>query len=119
MNKLPKRERLRSKLKIDNLFASGETFTHSKIKVYWNVKPIKGVRSKIMITVPKKIIPLAVKRNKIKRLIKESYRVNKNFLQLNNQEVNISFLFLSSEIPKYNSLEEKIKVILQRLNDEI
>tara|TARA_B100000700_G_C14993647_1_gene832615 strand:+ start:1357 stop:1716 length:360 start_codon:yes stop_codon:yes gene_type:complete len=119
MNKLPKRERLNSKIKINNLFVSGKNFRYSNIKVYWNVKSIEGVRSQIMIIVPKKKIALAVKRNKVKRLIKESYRVNKKILNLNNQEVNISFLFLSSEIPKYNSLEKKIKVILRRLKDEI
>tara|TARA_B100001029_G_scaffold178589_1_gene185715 strand:+ start:266 stop:625 length:360 start_codon:yes stop_codon:yes gene_type:complete len=118
MNKLQKRERLNSKIKINNLFIRGKTFRYSNIKVYWNVKPIEGTSLQIMVNVPKKTIPLAAKRNKIKRLIKESYRINKNLLKLKNQEVNLSFLFLSSEIPKYNSLEKKIKVILQRLNEE-
>lgn len=119
MNKFPKRERLNSKIKIDNLFKSKNTFTYNKIKVNWDINPSKGNHSEILISVPKRIIPVAIKRNKIKRLIRESYRINKNILELNNQELNISFLFLSSEIPQYNSLEEKIKVILHRLNDEL
>jgi ribonuclease P protein component len=119
MNKFPKRERLNSKIKIDNLFKSKNNFTYNKIKVNWDVNFSKENYSEILISIPKKIIPLAVKRNKIKRLIRESFRLNKNILQLNNQELNISFLFLSSEIPQYNSLEEKIKVILHRLNDEL
>ena len=49
----------------------------------------------------------------------EALGLNKNILQLDNQRVNISFIFLSSKIPEYNSLEEKIKVILHRLNDEL
>jgi ribonuclease P protein component len=119
MNKFPKRERLNSKIKTDNLFKCKNTFTYNKIKVNWNVNFSKENHTEILISVPKKIIPLSIKRNKIKRLIRESYRLNKNILQLNNQELNISFLFLSSEIPQYNSLEEKIKVILHRLNDEL
>ena len=119
MNKFLKKERLNSKIKTDNLFKSKNTFTYNKIKVYWFVNSLEENFSEILISVPKRIIPLATKRNKIKRLIRESYRINKNILQLDNQGINISFMFLSSEIPEYNSLEEKIKVILHRLNDEL
>jgi len=119
MNEFPKKERLNSKIKIDNLFKSKNTFTYNKIKVHWSVNSLEENSSEILISVPKKILPLSTKRNKIKRLIRESYRTNKNILQLNNQGINISFMFLSSEIPEYNSLEEKIKVILHRLNDEL
>jgi len=119
MNEFPKKERLNSKIKIDNLFKSKNTFTDNKIKVHWSVNSLEENSSEILISVPKKILPLSTKRNKIKRLIRESYRTNKNILQLNNQGINISFMFLSSEIPEYNSLEEKIKVILHRLNDEL
>ena len=117
MNNFPKKERLNSKIKIDNLFRSKNTFTYNKIKVHWSVNSLEGNSSEILISVPKKIISLSTKRNKIKRLIRESYRTNKNILQLDNQGINISFMFLSSDIPEYNSLEEKIKVILHRLND--
>ena len=119
MNNFPKKERLKSKIKIDNLFRSKNTFTYNKIKVHWIVKFSEENHSEILISVPKKIIPLSTKRNKIKRLIRESYRLNKNILQLDNQGINISFMFLSSKIPEYNSLEAKIKVILHRLNDEL
>ena len=119
MNNFPKKERLNSKIKMDNLFKSKNTFMYNKIKVHWVVNSSEENSSEILIPVPKKILPLSTKRNKIKRLIRESYRTNKNILQLNNQGINISFMFLSSEIPEYNSLEEKIKVILHRLNDEL
>ena len=119
MNKFPKKERLNSKIKIDNLFKSKNTFTYNKIKVCWSVNSLEGNSSETLISVPKKIIPLSTKRNKIKRLIRESYRTNKDILELDNQGINILFMFLSSEIPEYNSLEEKIKVILHRLNDKL
>ena len=119
MNEFPKKERLNSKIKIDNLFKSKNTFTYNKIKVHWSVNSLEENSSEILISVPKKILPLSTKRNKIKRLIRESYRTNKNILQLDDQGINMSFMFLSSEIPEYNSLEEKIKVILHRLNDEL
>ena len=119
MKNFPKKEKLNSKIKIDNLFRSKNTFTYNKIKVHWIINFSEENQSETLISVPKKIIPLSTKRNKIKRLIRESYRLNKNILQLDNQGINISFMFLSSEIPEYNSLEEKIKVILHRLNDKL
>lgn len=119
MKNFPKKEKLNSKIKIDNLFRSKNTFTYNKIKVHWIINSSVENQSETLISVPKKIIPLSTKRNKIKRLIRESYRLNKNILQLDNQGINISFMFLSSEIPEYNSLEEKIKVILHRLNDKL
>ncbi len=119
MKNFPKKEKLNSKIKIDNLFRSKNTFTYNKIKVHWIINSSLENQSETLISVPKKIIPLSTKRNKIKRLIRESYRLNKNILQLDNQGINISFMFLSSEIPEYNSLEEKIKVILHRLNDKL
>jgi len=119
MKNFPKKEKLNSKIKIDNLFRSKNTFTYNKIKVHWIINSSEENQSETLISVPKKIIPLSTKRNKIKRLIRESYRLNKNILQLDNQGINISFMFLSSEIPEYNSLEEKIKVILHRLNDKL
>ena len=119
MKNFPKKEKLNSKIKIDNLFRSKNTFTYNKIKVHWIINSSLENQSETLISVPKKIIPLSTKRNKIKRLIRESYRLNKNILQLDNQRVNISFMFLSSKIPEYNSLEEKIKVILHRLNDKL
>ena len=119
MKNFPKKEKLNSKIKIDNLFRSKNTFTYNKIKVNWIINSSEENQSETLISVPKKIIPLSTKRNKIKRLIRESYRLNKNILQLDNQGINISFMFLSSEIPEYNSLEGKIKVILHRLNDKL
>ena len=119
MKNFPKKEKLNSKIKIDNLFRSKNTFTYNKIKVHWIINSSEENQSETLISVPKKIIPLSTKRNKIKRLIRESYRLNKNILQLDNHGINISFMFLSSEIPEYNSLEEKIKVILHRLNDKL
>ena len=56
MNKFPKKERLNSKIKIDNLFKSKNIFTYNKIKVCWSVNSLEGNSSEILISVPKKII---------------------------------------------------------------
>ena len=68
---------------------------------------------------PKNLIPKAVNRNKIKRYLRESYRINKNILKLRTPSLEVGFCYLSSEIPNFRSTEKKIKLILQRLNKEV
>lgn len=118
MNDFPKTERLNSKIIITELFKSNNHFSEQNVRVYWTSNKSDFNNIKVLISVPKKNIPFAVNRNKIKRLIRESYRKNKTIL-LNKSELNIGFVYLSTEIPKYNDVERKIKLILQRLNKVI
>ena len=118
MNKLSKNERLNSKIDIEKLFSSNNQFILQNIKVYWRVINSKINKNSVLFSVPKKFVPLSIKRNKIKRLMKESYRINKHILRNNNQ-IHLSIIYLESETPKYNTIEKKIKLILQRLNDEL
>ena len=118
MYKLSKKERLCSKLDIQKLFEENQFFIHNKIKVFWTQTLSKPKSLKLLISVPKKTIPKAVERNKLKRLIRESFRLNKNLIG-NKNELHLGLIYLSSEIPKFNVIEKKIKVILHRLNDKL
>ena len=119
MNKFLKKERLSSKIDIEEIFKSKNTFTQDKIKVYWNQNSSNTENVSVLFSVPKKIVSLATKRNKIKRLLKESYRINKKILKKTDKEIHIVFVYLSTETPNFNTIEEKIKLILQRLNAQI
>lgn len=118
MSIFQKSERLSSKDKIDSLFNCGNSFVMQGFKIYWG----KRIRSKspmsILISIPKKVIPKSSERNRIKRLIRESYRRNKeNYFRSvdNNKEINIAFILLHSDFQNYKSIEFKIKSILNRL----
>ena len=118
MDKFSKKERLCSNSDIERLFDENSYFIYEKIKVCWNLILSEENNTEVLFSVPKKIIPKAVNRNKVKRLIKESYRKNKNLLK-NKNKLHLGLIYLSPEIPNFNSLEEKIKVILQRLNNQL
>ena len=118
MYKFPKKHRLCSQSDIERLFDENNYFIYENIKVYWNLVFSEENSIKVLFAVPKKIIPKAVHRNKIKRLTRESFRKNKNILK-NKNKLHLGVIYLSPEIPNFNSLEEKIKVILQRINNQL
>jgi ribonuclease P protein component len=71
---------------------------------------------RIVISVPKKIHRKAVRRNLIRRRIREAYRLNKQILyEIAGSEItlNIMFIYISSNIANYAEIEKKfIKTLL-------
>lgn len=120
-NRFPKKEKLKSTKDIGFLFEKGKSFNAYPLRVVYAKKTNHtGILASVGVSVPKKNIKLAVNRNLIKRRIKEAYRINnqelKNGIKNANVEINIMLVYTSKEICAYNQIEEKIKVILNRLN---
>lgn len=74
---------------------------------------------KVLIIVPKKNIPLASKRNAIKRVLRETFRVNSYIVQQKLKEkkisLNIAIIYSAKEITSFNVIEGKMKLVLNRL----
>jgi len=118
-----KGERLHSKKLIDYLFGNGQSFFIYPFKVIFAKWPEKReFPAEILISVSKKNFKHAVKRNKIKRLIREAYRRNKEIVweTMQNKETTllISFIYVADNVLSYEEIEKKIILILQRLKKE-
>ena len=120
MQTFKKIERLCSQKLITELFSKGKFFYINPFKVvYYKTELPFNTPSQLLISVSKRNFKKAVDRNKIKRLIRESFRKNNslfyNFCTLNNIQCVFMISYNTKIILSYSEIENKIKLILQRL----
>ena len=109
-----KREKLKSRKLIAKLFAEGRSTSKYPIKlIYLPAELPEEVKIQAAVAVPKRNFKSAVKRNRIKRLMREAYRLNKKNL-FNNTDRPFAFLFLyiGNEMPSYAEVERSMQKIL-------
>lgn len=119
-----KNQKLCNEKAIKRLFEKGKSISEKPFRFVWNIEENRdSVFVKSLIVVPKKRIKLAVDRNVIKRRVKEAYRLNKQVLETvlvsKNQQLNLAIIYQKKEIIDYKIIEEKIKVLLSRLKDQL
>jgi len=110
-------ERLKSKKEITLLFDEGKSIAKYPIRlIYIKTTLPKETQIQTAVSVSKRNFKKAVDRNRIKRLLRESYRKNKSLI-LNNTAHQYIFMFLytGKEIPDSRVIETKMKEILQKL----
>lgn len=112
---LPKKERLCGKTGISKLLADGK---HGNIPgfrfCYLTENQLDYNR--IMVSVPKKIFKRAVKRNLLKRRIRESWRLQKE--TLNATGVDILFTYSTKEILDFKEVQAAVAKIIEKINSK-
>lgn len=122
--KLPKEQRLYKKKNIQTLFEKGKGFLFYPFRiVVFSQKTENDELSipRIIISVSKKRFHHAVKRNRVKRLIREAWRRNKAGIMIKCEEqkkiLNIAFIYVATVILSYKEIEKKIKQLSLRLEE--
>lgn len=114
-----KHERLKSKKEMSRIFTNG-IFFYSELMSLGFSKNETHDCHKIAISVPKKLFKSAVKRNKIKRLIRESYRLNKQLLYKNTEKekgfFNLIFIYKVKKIASYQEIQQNVIQLLKKVN---
>jgi len=117
-----KEERLCSKKLIDQLFQEGKSFLSFPLKVVYleTAAPLHSP-AQAGFTVSKKNFKRAVHRNRIKRLMRETYRLQKHELyqHLGDKRLTVFFIFIAKEITDYKTVEKAMKKALQRIIDAV
>lgn len=116
----PKEEKLKSKKSIEMLFSQGKTVSKFPLKlVYMAADLPKDVPIQVGVSVTKRRFKKAVTRNRIKRLMRESYRIHKNLI-FNKITTSYAFMFLyiGKEEPAYEMLQINMKALLEKFLDK-
>ena len=114
--KFPKEEKLKSRKLIDQLFSEGKSVKKFPLKlVYLEMEALN--KNQAAFAVPKRNFKLAVTRNRIKRQMREAYRIHKSLLTNNNgKHFALLLMYLGKEKPSYKQLDSSIQVLLKQLN---
>lgn len=121
---LNKDERIKAKKLFDSIFTDGESLKSGFIRINFVKSEFDSKYPvKVAFSVPKKIFKRAVKRNLLKRRMREAYRNNKlplyEFLTLNNIKISLLFVYLATDIKYFDEIEKKIIETLNKLQNKI
>ncbi|QEC41173.1 ribonuclease P protein component [Pseudobacter ginsenosidimutans] len=118
-NTLGKTERLKRRKAIEQLFKKGKHFSVFPLRVSYAFIPYIETSLQAGFSVSSRHFGKSTDRNRIKRLMREAYRLQKQQLQEatvpGNVKLALFFVYVGKDVPDYNVVSEKIGVILQRL----
>jgi ribonuclease P protein component len=110
-----KKEHLCSRRVIEKIFTAGKVINESSLRLLWIEDFLeKEIPLKVAISVPKKNFKKAVDRNKIKRQIRESYRLSKHLImqELLKEEKKYSCIIIYTSKKQLTSQEMQAKIIV-------
>jgi ribonuclease P protein component len=117
----PKNEKLKSSKTIDLLFAEGKSVAKYPLRlVFVPVVLAEGEKLKMGVSVSKKYFKKAVDRNYFKRLLRETYRLNKHLLLENlNQKYAFMFFYQTKDRLTYSEINSRTIQLFQKFLEQI
>ena len=120
---LTKKERLKSRKLIDHVFSEGKSIANFPFRVHYlficPVIPAVEPSLQCGFGVSTKNFKRAVDRNRIKRLTREAFRLQKALLgerlKTNQEKLCLFFIYTGKEVPDMNVVKEKMGAIIQKL----
>ena len=119
--KFSKEEKLKSRKLIEKMFAEGKTVSKYPLKLIYIQTELKDeIMIQAGVSVSKRNFKRAVDRNRIKRLMREAYRLNKNLIFNTIQfPYALMFLYIGKEFPKnYDEISKSMIKLLQKFISE-
>lgn len=127
-----KADKLKSRKQTQHLFSTGKAINVFPIRLIYTIEPIPTTADNLTLTsilqagvgAPSRTFRKAVQRNRVKRLLREAYRLEKpNFIiqaalnntAINPKRVNLFFLYTDALVLTKVEIQVKIKEILSIL----
>ena len=123
---LPKEERLYGRSTLDRLFGEGSrSMSAFPIRAVYHIGLVQEntPQVRMMVSAPKRNLRHAVDRNRVKRQIREAYRLNKEYIVNDRnaakpQSVMIAFIWLDKKLWPSHDVQRKVKNLLQRISEK-
>ncbi|MCR5241657.1 MAG: ribonuclease P protein component [Prevotella sp.] len=122
---LGRQERIKSRKLVEELFSGGNS--HSVVayplRAVWKEGGLEGTQ--ILVSVSKRHFKRAVKRNRVKRQLREAYRLNKQILLdaltplTTHHSLHIAFIWQADELYPTSVVEDRMKTLLYRIAEKI
>lgn len=123
---LGKKERIAGKRLVETLFKGGESRSMScyPLRAVYTLVPLPDDNSsmKMMVSVPKRCFRRAVKRNRVKRQVREAFRKHKDLVspiidKHPHQALAIAFIWLSDQLFDSKYIEQRVCTLLHRIGE--
>lgn len=125
-NTYNKHQKLKSRKVIAALFQTGKSFHASTVRVIFtseNNDANSTYISKAAVSVSSRHFKKAVQRNRIKRLLRECWRLEKNILesvlQTQHQKAALFFIYTGAQVPVLEQLKPQIKNLIEKISKTI
>ena len=113
---LPKQYRLKKRAAFAATYRLGKAIHKNGITLFLGKDNKQGTETKVGFVVSKKVHKRAVKRNRIKRLMRESYRLIIKNSQNNNKYMSLIFVASSALLNKnFKEIDNSIKSLVNRI----
>lgn len=116
--RFPKSGRLQGKKKIQELFKKGSSFYLQPFRIVVLRAPNDVGRHEVLMTVSKREFKKAVDRNRIKRLMREAYRLNHDKMR-NLPKLQIAYIYSAKEVFDFNQISGKFIESFERLKQYV
>ncbi|MBQ2067454.1 MAG: ribonuclease P protein component [Paludibacteraceae bacterium] len=113
LNTFPKHSKLCGQLRIAQLYKEGKRFVVWPLRVTW--QPTEG-ETQVLIWAPKSLFKRAVKRNRIRRLMREAYRLNQDLL--GEQHYRIAFNYMDKEEQTFATINKAVCKSLKKISEQ-
>ena len=112
MNTFPKQMKLCGQEAISALYKEGKRFTSWPLRVTFQEIPEEQTR--VLVWAPKSLFKRAVKRNHLRRLMREAFRLNQSLL--GEKKVLLAFNYIDKEEQSFPVIEKAVQKALRKIN---
>lgn len=115
-----KQEKLTGETTVNELFLTGNSFLAYPIRIVWSAdQTAEPAFLKVLVSVPKKKLKHAVDRNRVKRLLRETFRLQNYALKLlvaqQGLHVKMAIVWIPNEVLDYAKVERKMSEALVKM----